>query len=193
MISQESVAATIGFLTMPPDSHSSHCAFDIGMLDPRVLDTPDELYAALRAIEGVCHRSGPEIARIVSALISRPYILEYIISGTLHALVVGYRALPVPIISFSSGGRTCVRETLGVGAFGVPHTYNSQHDGYYEYEASPETFRFAVVRGVPVLSRYSLRPPHILDKGGTLIRCPKGAGGAFQRRSYQREHISSQP
>ena len=70
---------------MPPDRHSSQDAFDIDMLDPRALEAPDGLNTALCAIEAVCHRSDPEIAEMVAALDSRPYILEYIISGTLRA------------------------------------------------------------------------------------------------------------
>lgn len=70
---------------MPPDRYSSQDAFDVNTLDPQALDTPDGLVTALRAIEAVCHRGDPEIVEIVTALNSRPHILEYIISGTLRA------------------------------------------------------------------------------------------------------------
>ena len=69
---------------MLPGSHSSQHAFDINILDAQALDTPDGLATALRAIEAVCHRGDPEIVGMVEALNSRPFILEYIISGTLR-------------------------------------------------------------------------------------------------------------
>ena len=68
---------------MQPDRCSSQEAFDINLLDPRALDTPDGLHTALRAVEAVCHRGEPEIAGMVEALSNRSYILEYIISGAL--------------------------------------------------------------------------------------------------------------
>ena len=71
---------------MSQDRDSSQDVFYIDMLDPRALDIPDELDAALRAIGATCHRDDPEIAEMVVALDSRPHILEYIISSTLHAL-----------------------------------------------------------------------------------------------------------
>jgi len=70
---------------MPPDRHSSQDAFDIDLLDSQALDAPDGLAIALHTIEAVCHRGDPEIAEMVATLNSRPYILEYIISGTLRA------------------------------------------------------------------------------------------------------------
>lgn len=66
---------------MLPDLSSSQDTFDIDLLDPQVLDTPDGRAAALRVIEAVCHRGDPEIAGMVEVLNSRSYILEYIISG----------------------------------------------------------------------------------------------------------------
>lgn len=72
---------------MPPRRRSSRRTFDIDMLDPRVLATSDGLHTALRGIEEVCYRGDPEIARVISALINQSHILEYIISGTLHAYI----------------------------------------------------------------------------------------------------------
>jgi hypothetical protein len=73
--------------TMPPDRYSSQDAFNVDMLDPRVLNAPDGLVAVVRAFGAVCHRDHADIAEMVAALNGRSYILEYIISGTLHALV----------------------------------------------------------------------------------------------------------
>jgi len=73
---------------MPPDRYLSQDAFDMDMLDPQALDTPDGLATALRTIEAACHRGDHEIAEVVEALNSRSYILEYIISGRLRVPVV---------------------------------------------------------------------------------------------------------
>ena len=82
---------------MPPDPHSSRDPFDMDILDPQVLDTPDGLTTALGAIEAVCNRGDPEIAEMIATLNSRPYILEYIISGTLR-IPIGPYASPALII-----------------------------------------------------------------------------------------------
>lgn len=79
-----------------------------------------------------------------------------------------------------SARRKCVRETLGVDSFGVPHTHDSRHVGYHEYEASTEIFLFVVVRGVPIPCRCPPRPPRFLEKGGTVVQYPKGAGRGRQ-------------
>jgi hypothetical protein len=54
------------------------------MVDPQVLDTSDGFHTALHAIEDICHRGDSEIAGMVSALMNRSHILEYIFSGMLH-------------------------------------------------------------------------------------------------------------
>lgn len=54
------------------------------MVDPQLLDTPDGFHTVLRSIEGACHRGDSEIAQMVSMLMNRSHILEYIISGTSH-------------------------------------------------------------------------------------------------------------
>lgn len=71
----------------PPDRPSSRKIFDLNVIDPEVLDTSDGFHTALCAIEGVCYRGDSEIAGMVSALMSRSHILEYIISGMLHPFV----------------------------------------------------------------------------------------------------------
>ena len=59
----------------------------MNMLNPQTLDTPGGLATALRAIEAVCHQGDPEIAEMVEMLNNHSYLLEYIISGTLHVAV----------------------------------------------------------------------------------------------------------
>lgn len=71
---------------MPPDRSSSRYAFDLTMIDPGVLDTPAGFHTALCAIETVFHRGDSEIAGMVSLLMSRSHILEYIISGMFYKL-----------------------------------------------------------------------------------------------------------
>jgi hypothetical protein len=88
---------------MPPDRYLPQDAFDIDILDPQVLNAPDGLATAIRTIEEVCHRGHPNMAEMVATLNSRPYILEYIISGTSRALIPT-RALPILIILPSSAG-----------------------------------------------------------------------------------------
>jgi len=72
---------------MPPDRSSPRDPFNISLLDSRALDTPDGLAAALCAIEAVCHGDDLEILGVIEMLNGRPYILEYIISGTLRVPV----------------------------------------------------------------------------------------------------------
>ena len=74
---------------MPQDRYSSRGSFDISVLDTQALDASDGLGSALRTVEAVCHQGGdPEIAGMVVELDSRPYILEYIISGALRPVRV---------------------------------------------------------------------------------------------------------
>jgi len=73
---------------MPPNRYSSQDAFNMDVLDPQALDTPDGLATALRTIEAACYRGDPEIAGVVEALNSRSYLLEYIISGRLRVPIV---------------------------------------------------------------------------------------------------------
>ena len=89
---------------MPPDRYSFQDAFDISILDPRVLDTSDGLATALHAIETVCHRGDPEIAEMIAAFNSRPYVLEYIISGTLGVPTGPCALLALTAVSSSAGG-----------------------------------------------------------------------------------------
>lgn len=72
---------------MPPNRLSPQSnAFDIHMLDSHRLETSDGLEAALRLIEEACNRGDHEIGGVVATLNSRPYALEYIISGTSRVL-----------------------------------------------------------------------------------------------------------
>jgi len=113
---------------MLPDSHPSQNAFNINVLDAQALDTPDGLATALRTIQAVCHRGGSEIAGMVSELDSRPYLLEYIISGALR-LPVGPCALLALIALPSSAREGGTQEALKVDSRGVPHICNIGRDG----------------------------------------------------------------
>lgn len=57
------------------------------MIDPQVLDTSEGFHTALSAIERVCHRGDTEIAEMISTLMSRSHILEYLISGAFNVPV----------------------------------------------------------------------------------------------------------
>ena len=70
---------------MSQDRDSAQDVFDIDILNARALDTPDGLQTALSVVEAICRRGDPEISGMVAALNSRSHILEYIISGRLHA------------------------------------------------------------------------------------------------------------
>lgn len=83
---------------MPPDRRSPEQTFDINLLDTGTLNSPGGFQAALRAIEGACHQGDPEITGMISALINRSHILEYIFSGTSHTLI-GSCASPAPTTS----------------------------------------------------------------------------------------------
>jgi len=84
--------------TMPQNRYSYQDAPDTNVLNPQVLDAPDGLATALRAIEAACHRGDSEIAGTVEVLNSRSYLLEYLISGTLRVLNIGSSTLPGLII-----------------------------------------------------------------------------------------------
>jgi len=89
---------------MPPDRYSSQ-AFRIDMLDLRVLDTPDGLDTALRAIGAVCHWDDFEITKMVAVLDSRPHILEYIISSMLGVFALRPCLFPAPTLISPSSAR----------------------------------------------------------------------------------------
>ena len=139
---------------MPPGRYPSEDELDISMLNPQALDAPDGLLIALRAIELVCHRGDPEIATTVAALSSRPYILEYIISGALH-VPIGPCVLPPLINSPCSVGGGNLREVLEMDNCRVPHVRDAEHYGSYEYAAPPEIFVFIVICGVSIRYRYT--------------------------------------
>ena len=75
--------------TMPRNRYSSRAKLDIDAFDLQVLDAPDGLATALHAFEAACHRGDSEIAEMVESLMSRSYLLEYLISSTLHVLDIG--------------------------------------------------------------------------------------------------------
>jgi len=131
---------------MPPDRRSSQDAFYIDMLDPRVLDTPDELNVALRAIGATCHRSDPEIAEMVVALDSRPHILEYIISSALRAPALGHCLLPELIIPPSSARGGGLREALEVDTCRISQIHDAKSHRHYEHAAPPEVLIFIAIR-----------------------------------------------
>ena len=154
---------------MPPGRYSSQDTFDLEILSPQALDTPNGLTAALRAIEAVCQRGDPKvIAEIVEALNNHSHILEYIISGTSPTPIGSYELL-TSIILLSSAGRGSIQEALEVDNHGIPHIHNTRCDGYHEYTAPTEILIFAAIRGI--LSRCTLQSPRISEKGGTLVRC----------------------
>ena len=168
---------------MPPDRYSFQDAFDISILDPRVLDTSDGLATALHAIETVCHRGDPEIAEMIAALNSRPYILEYIISGTLR-IPIGPYASPALIILHSSVGGRGVWETLEVDTCRASHAHNTEYDGHREHAGSREIIIFVAFCGVsirrrrtPQPPRISKQPPCIPTKGGTFVCCSQYYSG----------------
>ena len=132
---------------MPPDRNWHQDVFDINLLDSQALDTPDGLTTALRAIEAVCRRGDPEIAEMVAILNSRPHLLEYIISGTLH-VNVGRRVLPALITSPSSARGRGLQAALEVDNHRVPHIHHAKHDGYHEHATPPQIFVFVAVRPV---------------------------------------------
>ena len=73
---------------MPRDRHSSQSAFDTEVLSPQALDRPGGVESALQAIESICHRGGPEVARMVIALnASRSYLLEHLVSSAFRVPV----------------------------------------------------------------------------------------------------------
>lgn len=113
---------------MPPDYHSSHEAFDIHIPDAQALDALDGLQTALHAFEAACHRGDPEIARMVTALNSRPYILEYIISGTLR-VPMGSCELPTLSIYPSSARGGGIHKVFEVDSCEIPHIQNAKYNG----------------------------------------------------------------
>jgi len=158
---------------MPQNRYSSRDVFDVDLLDPRALDTPDGLRTAIRAIEAVCNRGGSEIAEMVATLNSRTYVLEYIISGTLRNPQVPCVS-PALIASPSSARGEGVREALEVDSYRVSHIQSARHDGYHEYPSPPEILFFVAIRGVSIPCRCTSQPSCIPEKGGTLARCSKG-------------------
>jgi len=154
--------------TMPPDSHSPQdAAFDINIIDPQALDTPGGLQNALRTIEAICYRGDPEISRMVEALGGRSYILEYIISGTLH-MPMGPCTFPALTISSSSVGGRGIHQVLKVDSCRVSWIRNVTNDGHYWRATPPEIRNFVDICGVSICCRRTPQPPRISEKGRTL-------------------------
>jgi len=156
---------------MPLDRYSYHDAFDIEVLNPQALHTSDGLQTALRAIEAVCYRGDPEIARMVEVLNSRSCLLEYIISGMLRTLI-GLRALPVLIVLPSSFGGRGIYEGLKMDGYRVSRIRGAKHERH-GYAAPPEIFVFTAVREVSIHYRRTSQPLCVREKGRTLAQCPK--------------------
>ena len=147
---------------MPRGRRPSKQTFDIKLLDAESLGSPGGFEAALRSIESVCFQAGPAIAGMVTALSSHSHVLEYIFSGRLRVLAVicEFRGL---IILHPSIGRRRIREVVQMDHLRVSHTRNPKHNQYSQHEASPETFLFIFLRGVPVRRRHPLRPSRVLE------------------------------
>ena len=160
---------------MPPGRYSSQGAFDIEMLNPQVLYTPNGLQTALRAIEAVCYRGDPKIAGMVEALSGHSYLLEYIISGVLR-MPVGPPALISLLSSVGGGG---VRKALRVDNYGISHIHRAKYERN-EYAAPPEIFIFTAIRKVSIHYRCTPQPPCIPEKDGTLVQYPKESRGERQ-------------
>jgi hypothetical protein len=156
---------------MPPGRYSSQGAFDIEILNPQALHTPDGLQTALRAIEAVCYRDDPKIAGMVEALNSHSYLLEYIISGKL-VVPKNPRTLLALIHLPSSVGGGGVREVLKVDNHGISHIRRAKYERH-EYATPPETFILTAIRKVSIHCRCTPQPPRIPEKGGTLVQCSK--------------------
>jgi len=154
---------------MPSNRRLSQGAFDATMLDPHALDTPEGLSVALRAIEAICHRGSPDIARMLATLNSRSYLLEYIISGALR-VTIGPRTLPMLTVLLSSAGGGGVRKALAVDSHRISHLYHAKHDGNLEYAAPSELLILVAIRGVSVRCRYTPQPPRVPEKNRTLVR-----------------------
>lgn len=72
--------------TMLPDDYppEDKDAFFISLFEPQALNSPGGADRALRTIETICHQGESKVAQIVAVLDSRPYLLEYVVSGTLN-------------------------------------------------------------------------------------------------------------
>jgi len=177
--------------TMPPERYASQDTFDIGVLNPQALHTPDGLQTALSAIEAICYRGDSEIARMVETLNSRSYLLEYIISGT-SPRSGGHRASPGLIVFPSSSGGGGIREVIKLVTHRVPHIRGAKYERH-EHPAAPETFIFSAVREVSIRRRYTLQSTCLREKGGTLVQCSKESRGKRNRCFDRGEHTSRQP
>ena len=159
---------------MPPDRHSPRDAFDTNLLDSQVLETPGGLATALRAIEKVCYRSDHEIAEMIVTLDDRPYLLEYIISGTLPISIC---ASPILITLHSSTGGWGIPEAPEVDTYRVSHIHDTEYDEHSEYTAPREVLLFVAFRGVFICCRCAPKPSYISKKGGNFFQRSQSSSG----------------
>lgn len=161
---------------MPPDRHLPRDAFDTNLLDSQVLETPGGLAAALRAIEKVCYRGDHEIAEMIVTLDDHPYLLEYIISGTLQVLIVPYASSALTILH-SSAGRWGIPEAPEVDTYRVSHIHDAEYDEHSEYAAPREVLIFVAFRGVFICCRCAPEPSYISKKGGNFFQRSQNSSG----------------
>ena len=155
---------------MPPSDCSSEDkdAFLISALDPQALNNPEGVDCAFRTIETMCHQGDPEVARVVAVLISRPYLLEYIFSGTSSPLIRPC-VLQVIMVFLSSIGEEGVRGTPEVGIGRVPHIRNVKCGRYHEPSYSPEVITFVAICRVSICLRCASQPPRVPEKGQPFV------------------------
>lgn len=126
---------------MPPDHRSSRDAFDASILESQALESPEGITHALRAIDTACQRGGPEVELVIAALNSRPYLLEYMISGTL----IEPPASQTLIVLLSSSARENIQDISEVGLGRVPYFHNAECDGHHVRGSPLETLTFFAI------------------------------------------------
>ena len=90
--SRESVAANLSFIDiMPPRRTSSAQSFNANILEPDALTTRGGLEIALRSIERVCYHDDSTIMHMITELVCRPHVFEYIMSSTFRVLAIVIR------------------------------------------------------------------------------------------------------
>ena len=110
--------------TMPPNRTSPQQTFNPDILEPETLVTPGGFQAALNSIERVCYRDDSSIAEMVVGLSNRPYILEYIFSGTSCTAVVPWVLIKQTVLAVLDH-RAYERLTRWIIAqFPTPATFN---------------------------------------------------------------------
>lgn len=154
---------------MPPGRYSSQGAFDVETLNPQALNTPGGLQTALHVIEAICYRGDPKIADVIEALNSHSYLLEYIISGTLH-MPIGTLSALIPLLFSVRGGG--IRKVLKVDNCRISHVRRAKCERH-KYAAPAEIFIFTAIRKVSIHCRCTSQPPRVPEKDGTFVQYPK--------------------